>query len=162
MTISAPISRSAAPLLASLAVQVVAAIYFVVDGIEDFMVEAGQGLDLGLMMEVLVAVALVLAIIVGARQVRQMAIEARAGQEALLAAKGAMGELLDLRFAQWGLSRSEADVALFAIKGFKTAEIAQMRNSAEGTVRSQLSQVYAKAGVTSQSMLIAQIIEELV
>jgi len=32
----------------------------------------------------------------------------------------------------------------------------------EGTVRSQLSQVYAKAGVKNQSMLIAQFIDELV
>lgn len=38
-------------------------------------------------------------------------------------------ELLNDRFAQWGLTPAEADVALFAIKGLSTAEIAALRGT---------------------------------
>ena len=59
------------------------------------------------------------------------------------------------------MSAGESEVALFAIKGCSVSEIALLRNTATGTVRSQLSQIYAKAGVTSQSMLTSIFIEEL-
>ena len=52
-------------------------------------------------------------------------------------------------------------MALFALKGCDVAEIAELRGAATGTVRSQLSQIYAKAGVTSQAMLVSLFIEDL-
>ena len=51
--------------------------------------------------------------------------------------------------------------ALFALKGCDVAEIAQLRGAAQGTVRAQLSQVYAKAGVTSQAGLVSLFLEDL-
>jgi DNA-binding CsgD family transcriptional regulator len=87
---------------------------------------------------------------------------AKRQQAALAVARGSIAELLDIKFNHWGLSPSEREVALFALKGCNIAEIARLRGSAEGTVRSQLSQVYTKAEVTSQSMLIGQFVEELV
>ena len=148
--------------LGSLAVQAVAALYFVVDGIDDVLNQLRSGVSFELVMECIVALALLLAVIVGAHQLRQSVREASKQEAALQVARGSMAELLNVRFEQWGLSRSEAEVALFALKGCTIGEIARMRNSAEGTVRSQLSQVYAKAEVTSQPMLIAHFIEELV
>ena len=68
---------------------------------------------------------------------------------------------MSLKFQGWGLSASEAEVALFAIKGFQVAEIARLRGLASGTVRSQLRQVYAKAGVNSRSMLLALFFDDL-
>lgn len=147
--------------LLSVIVQAVAATYFVVDGIDDVLDQLGKGISAAMLMECLVALALLLAVIVGARNLRRALAETRRHQVALLAARGAMNDLLQLRFKQWNLSRSEADVATFALKGCAIGEIARMRNSAEGTVRSQLSSIYAKAGVTSQPMLIAHFIEEL-
>jgi DNA-binding CsgD family transcriptional regulator len=54
-----------------------------------------------------------------------------------------MRELVTQRFAEWGLTAAEADVALFALKGFDTAGIAELRGAAHGTVSAQLAQVYA-------------------
>ena len=76
-------------------------------------------------------------------------------------AQGALAEVISQRFAEWKLSGAETDVAMFSLKGCTIGEIARMRGSAEGTVRAQLSQVYAKAGVTSQPTLVALFIEEL-
>ena len=60
------------------------------------------------------------------------------------------------------MSRAERDVATFALKGCTIGEIAALRGSAEGTVRAQLSQVYAKAGVSSHALLMATFLDELV
>jgi len=68
---------------------------------------------------------------------------------------------VSLKFQGWGLSASEAKVALFAPKGFQVAEIARLRGLASGTIRSQLSQVYTKAGVNSQLMLLALFFDDL-
>lgn len=148
--------------VAALTIQAIAGAYFVVDGIDDAIAQFRQGPDLALVMELMVALALLLSVLLGVRQLRWSIGQSRRKDAALAVARGAMADLLDTRFSEWKLSPAEAEVALFAIKGATIAEIAAMRRAAEGTVRSQLSQVYAKAEVTSQSMLIAQFIEELI
>lgn len=148
-------------MLWTVAVQAVAAVYFIVDGLEDALAQFRNGITVDLAMECLVAIALLMAVISGARHLAKVLADAKKQDVALLAARGAMAELVSLRFGEWKLSASEADVARFALKGCTVGEIAAMRASAEGTVRSQLSAVYAKAGVTSQPMLIALFVDEL-
>ncbi|MFN3578474.1 MAG: helix-turn-helix transcriptional regulator, partial [Tabrizicola sp.] len=53
------------------------------------------------------------------------------------------------------------DVALFAIKGMSTAEIAQLRSTSEGTVKAQTNAIYRKAGVTGRPQLLSLFIEDL-
>ena len=77
-------------------------------------------------------------------------------------ASGAFMELLNERFTQWGLTRAEADVALFAIKGLSTAEIAALRGTSEGTVKAQTNAIYRKAGVTGRPQLLSLFIDELI
>lgn len=112
-------------------------------------------------LEVGLAMALVAGIVLGAVLVRRLMIEATRREQALSLARGALGEVVSERFASWDLTPSEADVGLFALKGCSIAEIARLRGSAEGTVRAQLSQVYAKADVSSQPAFVALFIEEL-
>lgn len=145
-----------------LAIEAIAALYFVIDGIDDMLARLHSNVDFELVMECLVALALLVAVVGSARQLRRSIAISRMQDAALQIARGSMSALLEERFANWGLSRAEAEVALFTLKGCSIGEIARLRNSAEGTVRSQLSQVYAKAGVSSQSMLVAHFIEELV
>ncbi|WP_210766507.1 LuxR C-terminal-related transcriptional regulator [Caenibius tardaugens] len=70
--------------------------------------------------------------------------------------------MVQIRFVQWQLTPAEADVALFALKGCDVAEIAALRATAAGTVRAQLARIYAKAGVTSHTALLALFVEELI
>ena len=50
---------------------------------------------------------------------------------------------------------------MLALKGFDVAEIAAIRNAASGTVRAQLTRVYAKAEVSSRAQLLSLFIEDL-
>jgi DNA-binding NarL/FixJ family response regulator len=147
--------------LAIVSLQAVAAIFFLIDSIDEIILQIRVGIDWAVIMECLVAIALLAGVILGARHTRKLMAEARRREGALAVARGALAEILNLRFAEWRLSASESEVALFAIKGCSVGEIATLRNTAAGTVRSQLSQIYAKAGVTSQSMLTSIFIEEL-
>ena len=147
--------------LAIVTLQAIAAIFFLVDSIDEIILQISAGIDFAVIVECLIAIALLAGVVLGARHTRRLMSEARRREGALAVARGALAEILNLRFAEWQLSAGEADVALFAIKGCSVSEIAILRNSATGTVRSQLSQIYAKAGVTSQSMLISIFIEEL-
>ncbi len=63
---------------------------------------------------------------------------------------------------EWGLSKSEADVAIFVVKGFSNAEIAEMRGASVATVKSQLGSIFRKSGLTSRYQLIAFVTDEVV
>lgn len=72
-------------------------------------------------------------------------------------------ETVIARYApDWGLSQAEADVAIFAAKGFSNNEIAEMRGCALATVKSQLSKIYQKSGLGSRYQLIAFVTDEAV
>jgi DNA-binding CsgD family transcriptional regulator len=74
---------------------------------------------------------------------------------------GAHGALVRKRFSDWRLSRGEAEAAPFALKGCSIAEIAGLRGSSPRTVRSQLGQLYASAGVTGQPMVMSLFLDDL-
>jgi DNA-binding CsgD family transcriptional regulator len=142
-------------------VQAVAALYFLVDGVDDMIAQTKRGIGVEMIMDCVVAIALVSGLLVAANYARHMADIMHRTDVTLKIAKGALAEQIALRFQEWGLTKGEAEVALFAMKGCNVAEIAQLRSAATGTVRSQLSQVYAKASVSSQSMLVSLFIEDL-
>lgn len=80
----------------------------------------------------------------------------------LQAASGAMHALMLQRFAEWQLSPSETEVALFTIKGMSTAEMARLRGTSEGTIKAQTAAVYRKAGVGNRTQLLGLFVEELI
>jgi DNA-binding CsgD family transcriptional regulator len=86
----------------------------------------------------------------------------RVAEEKLRRASGVFMELLAERFADWGLTPAEQDVALFAIKGLSTQEIAQLRSTSEGTVKAQTNAIYRKAGVSGRPQLLSLFIDDLI
>ena len=80
----------------------------------------------------------------------------------LKAASGAFMELLEARFVEWGLTAAETDVALFAIKGMPTVEIAGLCGVSEGTIKAQTNAIYRKAKVSGRPQLLSQFLDELV
>ncbi|MFY7746023.1 MAG: helix-turn-helix transcriptional regulator [Erythrobacter sp.] len=151
--------RKATGISVLVALQALACAFFVADLLGDI---ARDGLGVHLVIEGLAAIALLIAVLLGALQVRGLIAAARRDEAAVAAAQGAMADLIRLRFEEWQLTAAEADVALFALKGCDIAGIAALRGSAAGTVRAQLARVYAKAGVESQSGLIALFLEDLI
>lgn len=85
----------------------------------------------------------------------------QAAREKLRRASGAFMLLLSERFEGWSLTPAERDVALFAIKGLSTAEIASLRATSEGTVKAQTNAIYRKAGVNGRGQLLSLFIEDL-
>lgn len=141
--------------------QVLAGAFFVIDSITDIELSPGGLLADFSWLEIAIAIAMLASIALGARLIRQLMREAREREQVIAMAQGAIGAVIAERFADWRLSAAETDVAMFALKGCSIGEIAAMRGSAEGTVRAQLSQIYAKAGVSSQPMFVALFVEDL-
>jgi DNA-binding CsgD family transcriptional regulator len=147
--------------VALMALQIVAAAYFVIDGIEDQFLDGPGGFNLDLAMEFVIALALLAGVIVSSRNFMRLRRELQWKEQSLARARGALADHIALRFREWGLTKSEGEVALFALKGCDVAEIARLRGAAAGTIRSQLSQIYTKAGVSSQAMLVSVFIDDL-
>ena len=80
----------------------------------------------------------------------------------LSVASGAFAQVLTDQFAAWDLTSAEKEVALMGIKGFSIAEIAEMRQTKEGTIKAQNAAIYRKAGVTSRTQLLSYFIEDLI
>jgi DNA-binding CsgD family transcriptional regulator len=100
-------------------------------------------------------------VVLGGLMLRRALRERHKAEEQLRRASGAFMDLLHERFGEWGLTPSEKDVALFAIKGMSTAEIASLRATSEGTVKAQTNAIYRKAGVSGRSQLLSLFIEDL-
>ena len=113
------------------------------------------------LMEIGAAIGLVLGTVFGGLTMWQLMRERNEAQERLRRASGAFGDLLNEKFGEWGLTSAERDVALFAIKGMSTAEIAGLRKTSEGTVKAQTNAIYRKASVTGRSQLLSVFIEDL-
>ncbi len=107
------------------------------------------------------ALGLILGVVLGGVVLRRMALDRSRAEEKLRRASGVFMDLLEERFEQWGLTASERDVALFAIKGMSTTEIAALRKTAEGTVKAQTNAIYRKAGVSGRPQLMSLFIEDL-
>ena len=82
-------------------------------------------------------------------------------QGQLRVASGAFMDVMNERFTDWKLTPAERDVALFSIKGMTTAEIADLRQTSEGTVKAQTNAIYRKAGVSGRAQLLGLFIEDL-
>ena len=113
------------------------------------------------LLEIGAALGLVLGLLLGGLILNRSFRDRREAEERLRRASGAFMDVLYERFSEWGLTPAERDVALFAIKGLSTAEIAAVRATSEGTVKAQTNAIFRKAGVTGRPQLLSLFIEDL-
>lgn len=111
--------------------------------------------------EIGASVGLIIGLVMGGVVLRSSMRRTHRAEEALRSASGAFAEVMQERFDDWGLTPAERDVALFAIKGMSTQEIADLRSTAEGTVKAQTNAIYRKAGVSGRPQLLSLFIEDL-
>ena len=114
------------------------------------------------LIEIGAAVGLMLGVVVGAFALRQAQKRSAQAEEALRRARSAFRDVLEERFAEWQLTPAERDVALFAIKGFSTQDMAELRGVSEGTIKAQTNAIYRKAGVSGRPQLLSLFIDELI
>tara|TARA_R110002073_G_scaffold68174_3_gene169415 strand:+ start:346 stop:831 length:486 start_codon:yes stop_codon:yes gene_type:complete len=143
-------------------VQLVGALFFVLNiltsviGFAPLNWQVSEFIELGAAVSLLIGVGLTWWVLVSILK-RNKLMEVQ-----LRAASGAFMDLLYERFQEWELTPAEADVALFAIKGLSTQDIANLRGVSEGTVKAQTNAIYRKAGVTGRPQLLSQFLDDLI
>lgn len=72
-----------------------------------------------------------------------------------------LGRAIKRQFGSWNLTKAEAEVGLFLLKGFSHKEIAEIRQTSDRTIREQARAVYRKSGLSGRSALSAFFLEDL-
>ena len=111
--------------------------------------------------EAIIVVTLLLCVALTALELKKVMDRQRRIETQLRVASGAFAKVLEEYFDQWALTLSEREVALLAIKGFSTAEIARIRETKEGTIKAQSNAIYRKADVSGRPQLLSIFIEDL-
>ncbi len=156
-------SKLSLAVLVVLIVQIISAFFFIFDILSSIFGfwtvpldwQTREYLEIGAALGLLLGIVMGMATLIGALRGREDA------EEQLRRASAAFMDILHERFHEWALTPAERDVALFAIKGMSTAEIAVLRDTSEGTVKAQTNAIYRKAGVTGRSQLLSMFIDEL-
>ncbi|MCW9035410.1 MAG: helix-turn-helix transcriptional regulator [Alphaproteobacteria bacterium] len=94
-------------------------------------------------------------------QIKCLLKEHREAQASVQVAKGELLAVIYAKFDEWHLSPSEREIALLLMKGLTIQEIADVRSTQQGTVKSQSSAIYQKAEVKSRNELVAYFVEDL-
>lgn len=150
--------RGPAALAAFLLIQTIAAVFFVADVFSDLMAAPH---DYHALLEAMVVLVLIVGIVTSGLRLRGMLDHMRTQERALSTARGDLARVIEAQFDDWGLTPAERDVGMLALKGLDVAEIAALRNAAQGTVRAQLTRIYAKAGVTGRAQFASWFVEDL-
>ncbi|MBT8414773.1 MAG: helix-turn-helix transcriptional regulator [Boseongicola sp.] len=114
------------------------------------------------LIEIGAAIGLVTGVGVSILALRQARAQAAKAEAALKRAQSAFRDVLEDLFTEWNLTPAERDVAIFAIKGFSTQEMADLRRVSEGTIKAQTAAIYRKAGVSGRPQLLSLFIDEMV
>jgi len=140
-------------------VLVLAALFFAYDIVSDLFYDGENYFHI--IVELLVFVAVSLALFGELNRVRQLNREVKEQQSRMARLSGDLMMVMQKQFTQWKLSPSESEVALLLIKGFSMREISELREVKEKTVRQQATSIYAKTGYAGRHELAAHFIEDL-
>lgn len=159
---SEPISNRPWALIILIALQLVCVAFFLADAIMDA-AEIGGALvtNVHFLIESLATATLLIAAVLEWRVLRNILRRQFHLERQASLASAAFHDIVEDHFAQWGLTPAEKDVAHFAVKGLTISEIAQMRESAEGTVKSHLNNIYRKAEVPGRAAFLSLLIDDL-
>ncbi|MCB2110401.1 MAG: helix-turn-helix transcriptional regulator [Defluviimonas sp.] len=149
-------------IIALICLQAFASIFFVIDVLRDIAAESGIPADRPhLVYEVAANLGLFGALVFESAYLVRLLRRHADAQRTIAAATGALQAVMETYFEDWGLTPAEADIATFTIKGCSIAEVAEMRGSAEGTVKTHLNAIYRKSGLSGRSQLVSLLIEDL-
>ena len=113
------------------------------------------------LVEAVITIALFLGLIFTGSELRQMLRRQDQITDQRKIASGAFADLLEVRFSEWQLTEAERAGAVLAIKGYSVAEMAQLRDTAQGTVKAQCAALYRKADVSGRLQLLSLFLDDL-
>lgn len=147
-------------LLVLIVVQSFCAVIFTSDVVLD-VVEADK-FDWHILIEALASISLITAIVFQVVFLVEILKRKQSLERTAQMANRAVHDIIEKNFDSWMLTASERDIAGLLVKGLSIAEIAKVRNSAEGTIKSHLNAIYRKSGTRSRSDLMSQIMESMI
>ena len=155
-------NRESLTLLGLILFQIFCTVFFLTDVLDD-MEEIGWSAlrDAHVLPELLATLGLTAGIIMLTRNLLKLLHRQSQIEESLNVARGALGDVMEGYYRSWGLTASEQDIATFTIKGYSIAEIAELRGSAEATVKTHLNAIYRKSGTSGRGQLTSLLIEDL-
>ena len=154
--------RRAAMLAGLASVQGLCALYFITDVIHDIRTGTGEDLDrFHMTLETIATLAMGAGTVLMAKELRRLLSRLDTLDRGMRTARGEVAAVVDAAFRQWGLTPSERDVAVLLLKGLGNREIAELRGTAQGTVRAQTAAIYGKAGLKGRTDLFAYFMEDL-
>ncbi len=144
-----------------LVVQALCATFFLTDALLDWTGGESAGFRYLHSFELLISIALLGGLAAAIALIRAQNRRVRDIQRQLGVAQGAFAQVIGTQFDEWRLSKAERDVALLSLKGLSIAQIAELRQTKEGTIKAQSAAVYRKAGVSGRLQLLSFFVEEL-
>jgi len=111
--------------------------------------------------EVLIMAFLFGAIAVLGLEVRKMRRYQETLEDKVNRASDAFEDMLAAYFDQWSFSSAERDVTRLLLKGCSVAEMAEIRNAKEGTIKAQTNSIYKKSGYSGKTQLLSALLEDL-
>lgn len=111
--------------------------------------------------EVLIVGFLVIAVVILGIELQRMQRYQESLEDKVAMASSAFSDLLAVRFDAWGFSVAEREVTKLLLKGCSTLEIAEIRQSKEGTVKAQTNAIYKKSGYAGKTQLLSAFLEDL-
>lgn len=150
-------------LILLVAAQAVCAVFFLSDVLDDWRaLGASAFTDRHLLVEFAATLALIAAIIFETRYILRLLRREAHLERSVSVASAAMRDVIEAHFEAWRLTPAEQDIAAFLVKGLTIPEIAALRGSAEGTIKSHLNAVYRKSGTQGRGDLLAVILDGLI
>ena len=112
-------------------------------------------------LDISAAIGLLIGSILGFTAISYVLAASKKAEAGMRVASGAFQEMMEEKFETWALSTSERDIAMLTLKGLSIKEIAAIRESSEGTIKSHSNAIYRKASVTGRGQLQSIFIEDL-
>lgn len=152
----------AAVLWSLFALQAICCVYFLMDITWDLLWPASinRFADSDIL-EALVTIALFFGLVFTGNELRRLLTRHDQLQDQIKIASGAFTEVMEARFKDWSLTSAEREIAILAIKGFSIAEMAELRDTKQGTVKAQCASVYKKADVAGRLQLLSIFLDDL-
>lgn len=141
-------------------------IVLVIDVAEEFRIalrdppNVGLGMWLHLGFELIASFGVAVAFFEIVRRMRLTVTDLETETDRLRRLRSDFDKFVNRLFEAWMLTSAERDVALLTVRGLRITQIAEARNTREGTVKAQLSSIFRKASVSTRAEFVAQVLDE--
>ncbi len=137
-----------------------AALFLIYDLIADASLE-GEFASTHFIVEAFVFLSVLVVLILSLKDIADLRTRLQREETRNKALAGELAAGIEEQMDEWKLTPSEREIAWMIIKGYRFAEIAELRQVKENTTRLQASTLYTKAGVRGRGEFVAEIIHHL-